>query len=176
MKKGARFFALVIFLALQWKVGLAHPEADPPVSSTPEVLDTPIEPQSSLITDPIQETNVQPTQPDPNHYQLHPNRQIQRGIGSWYGPGFHGRRTASGQLFNMHALTAAHKTLPLMSYVKVTLADTGHFVIAQITDRGPFVKGRIIDLSKGAAAALGLLPKGLATVTVEPIMLISKLK
>lgn len=76
------------------------------------------------------------------------------GMASWYGPGFHGRRTASGERFNQYAMTAAHKTLPLGSLVKVTNLDTERSIIVRINDRGPYRRGFIIDLSKGAAKAL----------------------
>lgn len=74
-------------------------------------------------------------------------------IASWYGPGFHGRTTASGERFNQHAMTAAHKTLPFGTRVRVT--HKGKSVVVRINDRGPFIKGRTIDLSKGAARAIG---------------------
>lgn len=78
------------------------------------------------------------------------------GKASWYGPGFHGKKTASGERFNQHALTAAHKTLPLGSHVKVTNLSNGHSVVVRINDRGPYAHGRIIDLSKGAKNAIGM--------------------
>lgn len=77
-------------------------------------------------------------------------------IASWYGPGFHGRRAADGSRFNQDALTAAHKTLPFGTRVRVTSAATGRSVVVRITDRGPFIAGRAIDLSRGAARAIGL--------------------
>lgn len=96
--------------------------------------------------------------------------KTQNGIASWYGPGFHGRRTASGSRFDMHGISVAHRTLPLLSYVRITLAETGAQIVAQVTDRGPYAKGRIVDLSKGAAQALGMIGKGLAQVMVEPVI------
>lgn len=91
----------------------------------------------------------------------------QTGKASWYGPGFHGRKTASGARFNQHALTAAHRTLPLGTEVKVTNLETGRAVFVTINDRGPYVDGRIIDLSKRAAAALGMEDAGVAPVHIE---------
>ena len=91
---------------------------------------------------------------------------VQVGIASWYGPGFHGSRTASGEIYNMYKLTAAHKTLPLGTYVKVINLENGKSVIVKINDRGPFVKGRIIDLSYAAAKKLGMLKKGTAKVKI----------
>src|SRR3954447_5354674 len=82
-------------------------------------------------------------------------KPLQHGIASRYGPGFHGRRTANGEKFNNHALTAAHKTLPFGSRVRVTNERTGRSVVVRINDRGPS-HGRVIDLSKAAAQAVGL--------------------
>ena len=92
-------------------------------------------------------------------------RQV--GEASWYGPGFHGRKTASGDTFNMHALSAAHRTLPLPSYVRVTNTSNGMSVIVKINDRGPFHGNRIIDLSYAAAKVLGI--KGTGHVALEPV-------
>lgn len=80
----------------------------------------------------------------------------QKGAASWYGPGFHGRQTASGERFNTHAFTAAHKTLPFGSRVKVTNEKNGRAVVVRINDRGPYAHGRIIDLSQASARAIGL--------------------
>lgn len=78
------------------------------------------------------------------------NSALAAGIASWYGPGFHGKRTASGAIYNMYALTAAHKTLPFGSKVKVTNLENKKSVVLKITDRGPFTPGRVIDVSKKA--------------------------
>lgn len=80
----------------------------------------------------------------------------QDGIASWYGPGFHGRRTASGETFNTHALTAAHRSLPFGTRVTVTNRATGRSVVVRVNDRGPFAHGRVIDLSQAAARAIGI--------------------
>jgi rare lipoprotein A len=89
----------------------------------------------------------------------------ERGVASWYGPGFHGRRAADGSIYNQNAMTAAHKKLPFGSCVRVTLLATGKSVKVRITDRGPFIRGRIIDLSRAAMNALRM--GGLGQVTVE---------
>lgn len=89
------------------------------------------------------------------------------GMASWYGPGFHNRLTANGEVFNQNLMTAAHRTLPLPSIVKVTNLENGRSAYVRINDRGPFKRGRIIDLSKQAAASLGLMNKGEAKVLVE---------
>ena len=91
----------------------------------------------------------------------------QVGTASWYGPGFHGKRTASGERFDQNALTAAHRKLPLGSVVKVTNLDNGRSIVVAINDRGPYTKGRVIDLSKGAARKLGIVDDGIAKVRIE---------
>ena len=95
-----------------------------------------------------------------------PEAELQRGKASWYGPGFHGRRTASGERFDMEALTAAHRTLPFGTRIRVRNSQNGREVVVRINDRGPWVGDRIIDLSKAAAAALGLLQAGEAPVVL----------
>jgi rare lipoprotein A len=90
-----------------------------------------------------------------------------RGKASWYGPGFQGRLTANGERFNTNALTAAHKTLPFGTKVKVTNARTGKSVVVRINDRGPYAHGRVIDLSKASARAIGIL--GVADVALTRI-------
>ncbi|MEM8551282.1 MAG: septal ring lytic transglycosylase RlpA family protein [Pseudomonadota bacterium] len=89
------------------------------------------------------------------------------GMASWYGPKFHGRKTANGERFNQNAMTAAHPTLPLPSYVRVTKKSTGKSIVLRVNDRGPFRRGRIIDVSRAAAKELGLIKKGHAKVRVE---------
>lgn len=90
-----------------------------------------------------------------------------RGMASWYGPGFHGRRTANGERFNQNALTAAHRSLPFGTKVRVTNTRTGRSVVVRITDRGPFTGGRVIDLSAAAARIVGVMQSGVAPVTLE---------
>ncbi len=93
--------------------------------------------------------------------------QTMRGIASWYGPNFHGKRTSNGERYNMHARTAAHKTLPMDTIVKVTNLQNDKSTIVRINDRGPFVKGRIIDCSYKAGKEIGLDKMGIAKVEVE---------
>lgn len=93
----------------------------------------------------------------------------QCGGASWYGPGFHGKKTASGQKFNQNAMTAAHKSLPFGTVVKVTNERTGKSINVTINDRGPFHKGRIIDLSKAAAAKLGTIQSGTGKVCISGV-------
>src|SRR3989442_8651236 len=91
-------------------------------------------------------------------------RELERGAASWYGPSFQGRRTASGERYDMHALTAAHKTLPFGTLVRVRSLVTGREVDVRINDRGPFSAGRVIDMSRAAAEALGMLGLGVKDV------------
>ncbi|MGB1580016.1 MAG: septal ring lytic transglycosylase RlpA family protein [Nevskiales bacterium] len=93
----------------------------------------------------------------------------ERGYASWYGKKFHGRKTSNGEIYDMYKLTAAHKTLPIPSYVRVTNLENGKQAILRVNDRGPFKKGRIIDLSYTAAYKLGVIKKGTAWVEVEVV-------
>jgi rare lipoprotein A len=93
----------------------------------------------------------------------------EEGVASWYGKRFHGKKTASGERYDMYAMTAAHPTLPIPSYVRVTSLANGKTVVVRINDRGPFHKQRIIDLSYAAAAKLGYIGKGFTRVTVETL-------
>src|SRR4029077_19560470 len=94
----------------------------------------------------------------------------ERGIASWYGRKFHSQKTATGETYDMYAMTAAHPTLPLPSYAKVTNVATGRSVVVRVNDRGPFHPGRVIDLSYAAAYRLGLAQKGSGEVEVESIL------
>jgi rare lipoprotein A len=92
---------------------------------------------------------------------------VEKGLASWYGEPYHGRATASGEIYDMHRLTAAHRTLPFGTVVRVTRRDTGAAVEVRINDRGPFIAGRIIDLSFAGAKKIGLDVDGIAPVKVE---------
>jgi rare lipoprotein A len=92
---------------------------------------------------------------------------FQRGAASWYGPGFHGRRTASGERFNPRGFTAAHRRLPFGTKVRVTNRRNNRSVVVRINDRGPFTRGRIIDLSAASARAIGI--RGVAPVTLSKV-------
>jgi len=92
---------------------------------------------------------------------------VETGIASWYGPPYHNRRASNGQIYDMHAMTAAHRTLPLGSIVRVTNVENGSSVLVRITDRGPFIEGRIVDLSQAAASELGLVVKGTGQIKLE---------
>ena len=93
----------------------------------------------------------------------------ERGLASWYGPNFHGKQASSGEVFDMHQMSAAHKTLPLPTWAKVTHLENGRSITVRINDRGPFKEGRIIDLSYQAAKALGITEQGVAPVEVRAL-------
>jgi rare lipoprotein A len=107
-----------------------------------------------------------PAGSDPAPLRQPGGSELGRGMASWYGPGFHGKRTASGERFDMNDLTAAHRTLPFGTRLRVRNMDNGREVVIRINDRGPRVRGRVIDLSKAAAEALELLQAGEAPVTL----------
>ena len=92
---------------------------------------------------------------------------FQEGIACWYGKDFHGKKTANGELFDMYKLTAAHLTLPFGTFVEVTNLSNGKKVIVRINDRGPYTKGRIIDLSYAAAKEIGIVEKGITRVQLR---------
>jgi rare lipoprotein A len=94
---------------------------------------------------------------------------VERGVASWYGPGFHKVRTSTGETYDMYAMTAAHKTLPLPAYVRVTNLQNGRSIVVRVNDRGPFVSNRIIDLSYTAASKLDMLRNGTAMVEVRSL-------
>jgi len=95
--------------------------------------------------------------------------QVMKGISSWYGPNFHGKHTSNGEVYNMHARTAAHKTWPMDTMVKVTNLQNGKTTIVRINDRGPFVRGRIIDCSYTAGKEIGLDKMGIAKVSIQVV-------
>ena len=99
--------------------------------------------------------------------QCKATQMIGSGKASWYGPGFHGRKTANGEIFNMNAMTAAHKTLPLGTWLQVENKKNGESLIVRVNDRGPYIKGRVLDLSRQAAVRLGLEEQGVGEVTIR---------
>lgn len=108
------------------------------------------------------------------YYPTEDFRMNETGIASWYGPDFHGKRTANGERYDQHELTAAHRTLQMPSLVRVTNLENGRSVVVRINDRGPFAHGRIIDVSKRAAELLGFIGKGTARVRLEVLTRESK--
>ncbi|NJK76742.1 MAG: septal ring lytic transglycosylase RlpA family protein [Richelia sp. CSU_2_1] len=117
---------------------------------------------------PLKEVAGKP-QPQPRVISFGPIQMRISGLASWYGPGFHGNLSASGEPFNQNALTAAHRNLPFGTLVMVRNLDNGKSVVVRINDRGPFVGDRVIDLSAGAASVLGMMSSGVAPVELEVI-------
>ena len=148
------------------RVSPAVSEADNPFSITAPTHSSPIEIPSTVEGDSPSETNETPPLariPGPSQQ----TKTRETGLGSWYGPKFHGKRTASGEVFNQERFTAAHRSLPWGTRVKVTNLANGKSVDVRINDRGPFGKGRIIDVSRAAAKALDMVGRGVTTVQVE---------
>jgi rare lipoprotein A len=145
------------------------PEAAPVQAPTPAPQGVPdamprIEPRSRYGNPPFYEVFGR------RYYVLSSSvAYVERGVASWYGPGFHKIRTSTGEPYDMYGMTAAHKTLPLPAYVRVTNLQNGRSVVVRVNDRGPFVGNRIIDLSYTAAAKLDMLRDGTAMVEVRSI-------
>ena len=118
---------------------------------------------------PSSEANIKKVSVEKKRIPKARTKHALRGEASWYGPGFHGKKTASGDIYNQNKLTAAHKTLPLGTKARVTNLDNGSRVEVEINDRGPFVQGRIIDLSRAAAGVLGFVESGTVPVTIQVI-------
>jgi rare lipoprotein A len=133
-------------------------------------------PDVSTVPDAVPRKEPRSKYGNPPSYVVHGKRYyvlqsgagyVERGIASWYGTKFHGRRTSSGEPYDMYAMTAAHKTLPLPTYARITNLENGRSVVVRINDRGPFHDGRIVDLSYTAAYKLGMLAKGTAPVELR---------
>ena len=125
----------------------------------------------SRTTDPRQKASQKPYTVMGQRYEPLQTHEgfVQNGTASWYGKDFHGKKTSNGETYDMHAMTAAHKTLPLGVFVKVKNTDNGRETVVRVNDRGPFVKGRIIDLSYAAAKKLGVDIAGTAPVRIEAL-------
>jgi rare lipoprotein A len=135
------------------------PPLPPPTTTKPEQRASRTKPKA---TEPP-ETLPAPTDEYANVTPVY----IEIGVASWYGPPYHNRKGANGEVFDMNQLTAAHRTLPLNSIARVTNLQTGNSTIVRITDRGPFIEGRMLDLSLAAAKAIDVWRPGLATVRLE---------
>ena len=110
------------------------------------------------------------SQPPPiERFPGYPIGYVERGVASWYGPGFHGNKTANGERYDMHKLTAAHRTLPLGSIAVVRSLSSGRHVTVRINDRGPFAKGRVIDLSLAGAQAIGMTGNGTDQIELKVV-------
>lgn len=127
-----------------------------------------VEPANELSL-PADRTHSRSTPPSGGPAQARLGRPVSTevGLASWYGPPYHNRHAADGSIYNQNAMTAAHRTLPLGTMVRVTNVATGDSVVVRITDRGPFVEGRVLDLSLAAAKAIGVYRAGVARVKIE---------
>jgi rare lipoprotein A len=152
------------------------PDTTPPPVVTAPPVQTPPAPDS--VGDAIPRVEPRSRGGNPPFYDVFGKRYYvlssssgywERGVASWYGPGFHKVRTSTGEPYDMYAMTAAHKTLPLPAYARVTNLQNGRSVVVRVNDRGPFVGNRIIDLSYTAAAKLDMLRNGTAMVEVRTI-------
>ncbi len=157
--------AILLLLALALLTGCgekkrakARPPAPPPPITAEQQQPAPKPP-----AEPEEKKDVSPE----DKYKDAPVLWTQTGLASWYGPPYHNRKAANGEVFDMNALTAAHRTLPLNSVVRVTNLKTDHSTIVRITDRGPFVPDRIIDLSKAAAIAVDVWRPGTAKIRLD---------
>jgi rare lipoprotein A len=153
------FIALPIALPIALLTGCAH-----------KVTPAPVPPPPSLSQEKPAPTPPSAPPPRTAQIQVPPDAKPifeQTGLASWYGPPYHNRRGSNGEIYDMNAMTAAHLTLPLGSIVRVTNVKTNHSAVVRITDRGPFVEGRIVDLSLAAAKQLDVYIPGTAKVRLE---------
>jgi rare lipoprotein A len=180
----ARALALPVCVAIA--TGLAACVSAPPRGERPSVIPPPPPPAErppppDSVADMVPRTEPRSRYGNPPFYDVMGKRYfvlssgvgyVERGVASWYGPGFHKVRTSTGEPYDMYAMTAAHKTLPLPAYVRVTNLQNGRSIVVRVNDRGPFVGNRIIDLSYTAAVKLDMLRNGTAMVevrTLEPV-------
>jgi rare lipoprotein A len=163
---------LILLLAIAFLSACGHPKAahvNVPPPPPPATETEPAQPTTSAPHASEHATNVsddaellEPTLPAGIKPLV-----IETGLASWYGPPYHNRRGSNGEVYNMHAMTAAHRTFPLGSIVRVTNVKTGSSALVRITDRGPFIPGRVLDLSLAAARKLDVWQPGIAEVKVE---------
>jgi rare lipoprotein A len=162
MNRLALLLCLCFFLA-----SCSHKPARVAVAPAPPVEREPIPEET---TPPVAEKTAPPEASPNPEIEVTPDTKpllVETGIASWYGAPYHNRRGSNGEIYDMNAMTAAHRTLPLGSIVRVTSLDSDKSAIVRITDRGPFIEGRIIDLSQAAAKQLGLVRRGTGKVRVE---------
>jgi rare lipoprotein A len=162
--------AFVVFLLSFLLTGCAeHKQArvdvpPPPPASGPAAQ------TSSANDEPPAKTTAPQTDTEEDALHIPANAKpisVETGLASWYGGPYHNRRGSNGEVYNMHAMTAAHRTLPLESIVRVINVKTGHSALVRITDRGPFVEGRVLDLSQAAAKKVDVWQAGVAMVRIE---------
>jgi len=159
-RRELRLIAFILLL-LALLSGCGHKKtAKNRVPPPPTVANTPAAPKT--------EANAKPAPPPTVEVPKHAKPiYVETGLASWYGPPYHNRRGANGEIYDQNALTAAHRTLPMNSVVRVTNDSTKHSVVVRITDRGPFIEDRVIDLSVGAAKAVDVWRPGTAVVKIE---------
>lgn len=167
---------LIVLIAVLFLASCGHPKearvnvpAPPPSGPTTELPSSQPPPKASKSGE-----NPNPSQPEEEADLAEPvipagtkPIETETGFASWYGPPYHNRRGSNGEVYNMHAMTAAHRTFPLGSIVRVTNVETGNSALVRITDRGPFIPGRIVDLSLAAARKVDVWQPGIAEVKVE---------
>ena len=162
--------------AARRKAPPAQPIEVPPPASAPSAPSGPA--NIAAIPDAVPRYELKSRRGNPPFYEVQGKRYfvltkadgyVERGVASWYGPTFHGVSTSMGEPYDMYAMTAAHKTLPLPAYARVTNLKNGKSVVVRINDRGPFVANRIIDLSYTAAAKLDMLREGTTLVEVRAL-------
>ena len=164
----------LVLIAILFLSACGHPKQaqvnvppPPPPASTEEAEANP----ARNVPNPKESPNRKPEgTADLAEPVLPPNAKpiaTETGLASWYGPPYHNRRGSNGEVYNMHAMTAAHRTYPLGSIVRITNLKTGDVALVRITDRGPFIRGRVIDLSLAAAQKLDVYKPGVARVKVE---------
>jgi len=170
--RGSVTIALLILVLLLLLTGCGeHKQARVNVPASPP-LGEPDSQTASVKTEPPAKPAVDASgaQSDEDALRIPPNAKpisVENGLASWYGGPYHNRRGSNGQTYNMHAMTAAHRTLPLGSIVRVTNLKTGRSALVRITDRGPFVEGRVLDLSQAAAKKVDVWQAGVAMVRIE---------
>jgi len=174
-RRCARAAALGLALALGLAACRTAPPAPPPTPAVPAAKPVP---PTVAVPDVIPRVEPRSRYGNPAYYDVLGKRYYvlsssvgywERGVASWYGPGFDKVRTSTGEMYDMYGMTAAHKTLPLPAYVQVTNLQNGRSVIVRVNDRGPFVDNRIIDLSYTAASRLDMLREGTAIVDVRSV-------
>src|SRR5688572_6869147 len=174
-----KHFVVPLALALLLAGCVSSPPIRTPTHPTPTLPPpAPIPAEIENIPDPVPRSEPKSARGNPPFYNVLGKRYyvlaqaegyLERGVASWYGPGFHASATSNGERYDMYAMTAAHKTLPLPAYVQVTNLRNGRTVVVRVNDRGPFKDGRIIDLSYTAASRLGMLKDGTTFVEVRAL-------
>jgi len=162
--------ALMVLLTLLILAACGHPKqarvsVPPPPAGAPSTEPASPRPEGAAKNDHAAESAADLAEPAIPANSAPLTSEI--GLASWYGPPYHNRRGSNGEVYNMHAMTAAHRTLPLGSVVRVTNLKTGHTALVRITDRGPFIRGRVVDLSLAAARKVDVYQPGVAEVRVE---------